>query len=280
VLPWISGLSLDVEDSLGLPAAGESRGATEPELTVAVVRFPLISNVTDLDALAAEPGVGVRFVDRPEQLSGADLVVLPGTRATVADLRWLRTRGLDTALTRRAHDGGPILGICGGYQMLGESILDEVESGAGQVDGLAILPTKVRFAQHKTLGRPRGSAYGHEVIGYEIHHGITTPHGGSEFLDGVRVGATWGTTWHGVLENDDFRRAFLADVASITGAAHVARGAVSFASTRERQLDLLGDLVADHLDTDALWRIIAAGAPAGLPFVAPGAPRGGWTSAG
>ena len=272
VLPWQDGLGLDVEDSLGLPAPGETRGDAAGPLRVAAVRLPFLSNFTDLDALAAEPGVAVRYADRPEDLDGADLVVLPGSRSTVADLGWLRRRGLDGALARRAAAGRPVLGICGGYQMLAATISDDVESGAGRVDGLALLPVTVRFAPGKTLGRPAGVAYGHPVLGYEIHHGVATVHGGEPFLDGCRAGAVWGTTWHGLLENDGFRRAFLADVAARSGSPWQARGDVSFTAVRERRLDVLGDLVADHLDTAAVLRLLAEGPPSGLPFIPPGAP--------
>jgi adenosylcobyric acid synthase len=272
VLPWRDGLGLDVEDSLGLPAPGETRGDPAGPLRVAAVRLPFLSNFTDLDALAAEPGVAVRFADRPEDLDAADLVVLPGTRSTVADLGWLRHRGLDGALARRAAAGRPVLGVCGGYQMLATTIIDEVESGAGRVAGLGLLPVTVRFAAAKTLGRPAGVAYGQPVRGYEIHHGVATVRGGEPFLDGCRAGAVWGTTWHGALENDGFRRAFLADVAARTGSPWRASGDVSFAAVRERRLDVLGDLVAEHLDTGALLSLLADGPPPGLPCIPPAGP--------
>ncbi len=279
VLPWLPGLWLDVEDSLDLErrlldidASGVPRG--EDVLRVAVVRFPRISNFTDLDALAAEPGVLVRFVTRPEDLADADLVVLPGSRATVSDLAWLRERGLADAVQRRAAAGRPVLGVCGGYQLLAREIQDDVESGAGVVPGLGLLPTVVRFGAEKVLGRPRGTAYGEVVEGYEIHHGVVTVEGGEPFLDGCAVGAVRGTTWHGAFENDGFRRAFLREVARGAGRRFVPADDVSFADVRERRLDALGDLVADHLDTDALDRLLEQGAPAGLPFVPPGAPGG------
>ncbi|SOD74484.1 adenosylcobyric acid synthase (glutamine-hydrolysing) [Jatrophihabitans sp. GAS493] len=269
VLPWVRDLGLDVEDSLGLPAVNEVRGDPSASLTVAVIRLPLISNFTDVDALCVEPGVSVRFVDRPEALSDADLVVIPGTRATVEDLQWLRRRGLDTALARRSAGGGPILGVCGGYQMLAAEIVDEVESRAGTVSGLALLPTRVRFAKTKTLGRPAGTAYGLPVLGYEIHHGITEVYGGDRFLDGCRVGSVWGTTWHGVLENDQFRRAFLQEVAALTGSSYRPQGEVRFADVRQRRFDVLADLVVEHLDTDALHRLLDVGVAPDLPMVRP-----------
>ncbi|MFC6087580.1 cobyric acid synthase [Sphaerisporangium aureirubrum] len=272
VLPWLDGLWLDLEDSLALDnrqvpvdeAAGE-------RLRVVVVRYPRISNFTDVDALAAEPGVSVRFVSRAgdaAEVREADLVVLPGSRATVSDLEWLRSTGLADAVRGRR---GPVLGICGGYQMLGHSIVDEVESSVGRVAGLGLLPVTVEFARDKTLARPEGTAYGCRVSAYEIHHGVVTVTGDAEpFLDGCRVGDVWGTTWHGALENDDFRRAFLADVAARAGREFVPAPGVSFAGLRERQFDALGDLVERYVDTEALLELIEKGAPAGLPVLPPG----------
>ena len=282
VLPWAPGLWLDAEDSLALDAARPGPGlphAGGDVLRVSVVRLPRISNFTDIDALAAEPGVLVRLAASPAELADADLVVLPGSRATVADLRWLRDRGFAEVLADRARQGRPVLGICGGYQQLGVQIEDEVESRAGTVAGLGLLPVRVRFGPDKQLGRPTGTAYGGPVTGYEIRHGIvtalrpgidTTGPGAEPFLDGCRVGAVWGTSWHGILENDAFRQAFLVEVAALTGRDFRPAPGVCFADLREAQLDLLGDLVAEHLDTAAVGALIENGAPPGLPLVPPG----------
>jgi adenosylcobyric acid synthase len=274
VLPWLGGLELDVEDSLGLPARSTSASQPHGEdvLRVSVARLPRLSNFTDLDALAAEPGVLVRYATRPEELADADLVVLPGTRSTVADLDWLRRSGLADAVARHAAAGRPVLGICGGHQMLARTITDDVESRAGTVAGLGLLPTEVRFAREKTLGRPVGQALGQPVRGYEIHHGVVAVDDSAEpFLDGARAGAVFGTTWHGALENDGFRRAFLTEVARISGRRFAVAPDTDFAAVREARLDRLGDLVAEHADTDALWRLIESGPPAGLPLLPPGA---------
>jgi adenosylcobyric acid synthase len=279
VLPYRHGLGIDEEDGLRMSLRGTVReSATAPPhgediLRVAVAAVPLMSNFTDVDALAAEPGVVVRFVDRPEELADADLVVLPGTRGTVKALEWLRQRGLADAVARRAAEGRPVLGICGGFQMLAESIEDDVESRAGTVPGLGLLPVRVRFAVEKTLARPSGKAYGEPVEGYEIHHGVADVRGGDEsFLDGCRTGAVWGTHWHGSLESDGFRRAFLHRVAKAAGRHFVPAPDTAFAALREEQLDRLGDLIEEHADTGALLRLIEQGPPAGLPFVPPGAP--------
>jgi adenosylcobyric acid synthase len=245
-------------------------------LRVSVARLPRLSNFTDLDALAAEPGVLLRYATRPEELADADLVVLPGTRSTVADLGWLRETGLAAAVARRAAEGRAVLGICGGHQMLARSITDDVESGTGVVPGLGLLPTDVRFAPDKTLGRPVGTALGQRVRGYEIHHGVVTVDWTADdppaepFLDGARAGSVWGTTWHGALEDDGFRRAFLTEVARVSGRRFVPAPDTDFAAVREARLDALGDLVAEHADTDALWRLIESGPPDGLPLLPSG----------
>jgi len=277
VVPWSHGLAFDVEDSLSqvdlLPSAGPPHG--EQTLRVAAVRLPRTSNATDLEALAAEPGVTVRWTTSVGDLLDADLVVLPGSRATIADLRWLHENGLAEAVQARAAAGRPVLGICGGYQMLARRIVDDVESRAGVCDGLGLLPVEVTFAPEKTIGHPVGSAFGHPVTtAYEIHHGraeLITPGGAEPFLDGYRLGAVWGTTWHGAWESDAFRRAFLREVAARAGRRFTPAPSTELAAVREARLDLLGDLVAEHLDTTALQTLIRHGATPGLPFIPPGA---------
>jgi len=209
----------------------------------------------------------VRFAVRAADLADADLVVLPGSRATVADLAWLRDHGLADAVIERARAGRPVLGICGGYQMLASQIDDPVESRRGLTDGLGLLPVRVRFGRQKILGRPQGRALGAPVAGYEIHHGVAevTDPAAEPFLDGCRRGAVWGTSWHGALENNEFRRAFLAEVAALAGRDFTPAPSTDFAAVREARLDVLGDLVAAHLDTAALSRLISGGPVPGLP---------------
>jgi adenosylcobyric acid synthase len=272
VLPWREGLGLDAEDSLSLslpdPARPDPFGPRD-FLRVAVVKLPRVSNFTDVDALAAEPGVLVRFAVSPADLADADLVVLPGSRATVADLAWLRERGLAGAVVARAQAGRPVLGICGGYQMLADQIDDQVESRQGAVGGLGLLPVRVVFGPRKVLGRPQGQALGAPVAGYEIHHGIAeiTDPAAEPFLDGCRRGAVWGTSWHGALENNEFRRAFLTEVAALAGRDFTPAPDTDFAAVREARLDTLGDLVAGHLDTAALAALIEGGPVPGRPSV-------------
>ena len=275
-LPWIRGLGLDGEDSLALdtpPAVRPPLGADV--LRVAVARLGRISNFTDFDALAHEPGVSVRFTESADEILAADLAVLPGTKTTVEDLKRLRARRLDRAFAERARRGLPTLGICGGYQMLGGRIADGVESDEAEVPGLGLLPVETVFEREKVLGRPEGTAPGFgnaAVSGYEIHHGRIHRSGGEPLFasgsgtEGCRVGATLGTSWHGVLESDGFRRALLAWVSDERG-LDWRPGGESFAAAREAQLERLGDLVCEHVDREALLRLIDDGPPLGLPVV-------------
>lgn len=278
VLPWDPGLWLDSEDALAVPARGA--GAPGAALRVAVIRLPRISNVTDVDALALEPDVELEFVTEPRDLAGAHLVVVPGTRATLDDLAWLRARGLDRALSTHVERGGAVVGICGGFQMLGREIHDPhgIERGPGaRTTGLGLLDVTTHFAPEKVLRLPTGRGLGHDVSGYEIHHGrvrIDRGDDDEEFPGGVRRGRVFGTMWHGTLESDGFRSGLLAEVARGAGADGAGReraaSQVSFARAREARLDLLADLAEAHLDLDALLDLARSGPP-DLPVLPPGA---------
>ncbi|MPY79290.1 MAG: cobyric acid synthase [Actinophytocola sp.] len=278
VLPWIEGAWIDSEDALAQAGWRRDRAHLSSHarpLRVAVARLPRTSNATDVDALAAEPAVTVTLTADPDTLLSADVAVLPGSRATVADLTWLHERGIADAVRVRAEKGRPVLGICGGYQMLAQTIEDDWESGAGQVEGLGLLPTLVEFGRDKVLATPQGTWRGEDVVAYEIHHGVARLLPGEPdaepFLDGWRSGAVWGTTWHGAFENDGFRRAWLTEAAGQAGVAwEPAEGAPGFGELRESMLDRLADAIAEHVDTDALLRLITDGVPDGLPFVSPG----------
>ena len=248
VLPWHAGLWLDSEDALDLDGR---RAAAVGARRVAVVRLPRISNFTDLDALGLEPALDVVFVSSARDLADADLVVLPGTRATIADLAWLCSRGLDRAITEHARRGRPVLGICGGCQMLGRTIADPegIEGAPGiAVAGLGLLDLTTTFRREKTLRLSQPS-------GYEIHHG--------RIEGGTCDGVVTGTMVHGSLEDDATRAAYLAETLGVASA-------VSFPAARERRLDLLGDMVEEHLDIEALLALARDGAPAGLPVLPPG----------
>ena len=234
VLPWHPDLWLDSEDALDL--AGRRAETAAAARKVAVLRLPRISNFTDVDALGLEPGLDVEFVSSSAHLADADLIVLPGSRSTIADLAWLRSRGLDDAIARHAAAGRPVLGICGGCQMLGERIEDPdgVEGAAGAaVHGLGLLELVTRFEPTKRLDL-------REPAGYEIHHGRITGDTTARNVTGTMV--------HGSLEDDATRAAYLADVLGVESRA-------SFPAARAARLDLLGDLVEEHLDLDALLEL-------------------------
>jgi adenosylcobyric acid synthase len=272
-------VALDAEDSLALDGRRpRPSGDGEPladGLDVAVVRFPRIANFTDLDALAIEPGVSVRFVTDGPGLGQPDLVLLPGTKATVADLEWLRGRGLDRAVAGAADAGAVVLGICGGYQMLGRTIVDTVESGRGVVSGLGWLAIDTFFEPDKTTRQRRGHSMGQRVTGYEIHHGNVSragPDVGWVHLDDgygvddegavdLDVAQFLGTSLHGLFEADGFRAAFLTEIARRRGKTFVPAG-VSFSAAREAQFDRLADCLEANVDVDRLTSLIAEGAAA------------------
>jgi len=278
VIPWVDDVALDAEDSLALRGVGpRPSSAAVASVDVAVVRFPRLANPTDLDPLAVEAGVGVRWVDHAAGLGDPDVVVLPGSKSTVADLAWLRSSGLVAAIERST---AMVVGICGGYQILGRTLCDPlgVETEPGTVvEGLGWLDVATTWGADKVTRQQRGTATagdakGEAVHGYEIHHGCTTLGAGvaSWFdLGGVAEGAVGsrstpsgarpvlGTSLHGMFEADGFRAAVLAAVGR-SGPAWSPTG-TSYAAAREAQLDRLGDLVEEHLDLAAIERLIDAG---------------------
>ncbi len=268
VVPWIDRLRVAEEDAVALERPMPQDAALGDELDVAVVRFPRIANFDDFDPLATEPGVRLRYVERVGDLGAPALIVLPGTKATVADLAWLRAEGLDQAVVAHVRAGGAVIGICGGMQMLGERLLDPdgVEAAAGTViDGLGLLPLATTFVADKTTRRaeghvaaPRGHwapVKGHRVEGYEIHMGRTTATAtGLDALlrlDGHDDGAVSldgriaGTYLHGLFRNDAFRRALLRSLGWRDPGAPVSESVVS---RREQEFDRLAEVVRAHVD--------------------------------
>jgi adenosylcobyric acid synthase len=262
VIPFDDDFWLDTEDSVSV-LARRVVGRPQPPvgeqwLRVAAIRLPRISNSTDIEALACEPGVLVRWVTDPADLSDADVVVIPGSKSTVADLGWLRDRGLADGVAAHAGSGMPVLGVCGGFQMLCRHIDDPVESGAGGVDGLDLLDADIVFAPDKTL-----RLHDYPVRGYEIHHGRLARSGEDDWLGvGIRRDAVYGTHWHGLLDNDDIRRQWLTDVAA-AAARHgfAVADDVDVSARRDAQLDLMADLMAAHTDIDAILALLESGPP-------------------
>jgi adenosylcobyric acid synthase len=288
VIPWIPRLDLPEEDAATLPAARRRR-ATAVGLDIAVIRLPRIANFDDFDRLAAEPGVELRFVDSQNQLGQPAAVILPGTKCTVADLDWLRSVGLADSIVELARRGTTVVGICGGYQMLGQTIRDpeRVESSTQETAGLGLLPTTTTFKRIKEthtvcgtveIDRHCRGCRGQSLTGYEIHMGDTS--GGSPWLRittratgvvSLRDGAVsddgriWGTYLHGLFDNDGFRRGWLrslevdSPVSSETnGSAETAGDSTDSAGRLDAALDQLADGVESALTINRLDEIINA----------------------
>ncbi|WP_027586610.1 cobyric acid synthase [Acidipropionibacterium thoenii] len=262
VLPWVDGVWLDGEDALEVGRWRHEGESTEPNaLRVAVVRLPRISNATDVDALAGEPGVDVQVSVNPATCAQADVVVLPGSRATVSDLEWLRSTGIAAVIADRAAAGRTVVGICGGYQMLSQLIVDpegEEAAPGSRIEGLGLLPVEVNFAADKVTTLSQGSWRDIPVGGYEIHHGCCTvlPQSRDQvepFLDGCRVGSVWGTMWHGAFECDAFRRAWLEQAAAEAGIDwHADHAATGYQARRGQMIDTLADALEAHVDVGGL----------------------------
>ncbi len=239
VIPYLPDIILPAEDAASLPAAfpAANEEARVAPLDIVVVHLPRIANFDDFDPLRAEPGVRVRFVSSPEELGRPDAIIIPGTKSTIADLLWMRRVGLADAVRALAAAGRAVVGICGGYQMLGQVVCDpaRVESDEAEVAGLGLLPVVTTFSPVKATFQARAHIRGgpgwlaplaeQEVTGYEIHMGRSatrTPWLEIVARNGrpVRVpdgaispdGRVWGCYLHGLFENDAFRRAWLADL--------------------------------------------------------------------
>ncbi len=269
VVPHSDGLWLDTEDSVSVVARQTVGMPSVPRgsqwLRVAAIRLPRISNSTDIEALACEPGVLVRWANDAADVAEADIVVIPGSKATVNDLHWLREQGLADAIAAHATSGRVVLGICGGFQMLCRSIDDDVESRSGVVAGLSMLDADIGFESDKVLRQWDAPTDG-ALSGYEIHHGRVMRCDEDTWFDrdgtaqGYVRGSVFGTHWHGLLDNDDFRRRWLAEAASTTGRTgfRVAHD-VSVPARRDAQLDAMADLLEGHVDIDSVLALMDGG---------------------
>ena len=263
VIPMLDDLHIDAEDSVALAEMPPPRA--DAHLDLAVIAFPHLSNFTDLDPLLGEPDVAVRFVRSARELGRPDLILLGGSKASVEDLAWMQSRGIAHAVTAAAVDGGAfVLGICGGHQMLGTGIHDDVESRQGRVLGLGLLSVETMFEADKVLAQRRGEACGADVWGCQIHHARVQPAPVSSdepwlWLDGEPEGwcsrRVMGTTLHGIFENDDFRNAFLAQMAAERDSPYTPEPG-SFADRREAQFDRVADAIEAHVDVRALFDIM------------------------
>ncbi|MGA1475311.1 MAG: cobyric acid synthase CobQ, partial [Prochlorothrix sp.] len=258
----------------------ERRGRQkQAELTIGVIRFPHISNFTDFDPLEAEPSVRVRYIGLGDELAYPDAIVLPGSKTTIADLLALQETGLARKIQDYAAAGGTVLGVCGGFQMMGQDIIDPegVEGYEGRFPGLQLLPLRTYFGARKiTRQRQVTSRYpqdGLPVQGYELHQGsskVLAPDARSagmaaaeELFDEPGLGlvsesqAVWGTYLHGVFDNGPWRRAWLNRLRQQRGLKALPTGISNYRTEREAMLDRLADVVAEHLDLEPLLKPVS-----------------------
>ncbi|HMA97467.1 MAG TPA: cobyric acid synthase, partial [Polyangiaceae bacterium] len=267
VVPYLADLGLPDEDRLSLTSGARRWGDPAAPLRIAAVAGPHVSNFTDLDALTCEDDVWVRLVERAEELEQPDLIVLLGTKNTLADLAHFRRIGLAHAILDAQRKGATIIGICGGLQMLGQRIDDDegVESGHRSAEGLSLLPLATRFAVEKTVRRTTGKHVASQmpVTGYEIHHGESELSSLSPWLvddAGAALGVAlpeqrvFGTYLHGLFDADGFRRHFLDDIRERKGMERLGRSRRS--SDLEPSIDRLAQVFRESVDLPAIYRMI------------------------
>ncbi len=280
VVPMLPHVGLEDEDAASLDRKLRSHANPTRELDIAVLRLPRVSNFTDVDALAGEPDVSVRYVARVEELGAPDAIVIPGTKNTLLDLAALKDRGFDTAVQRYAAAGGRVVGICGGFQMLGLTLRDphgveSQEAPTQRMDGLGLLPSDTAFAREKRTVRVAGTFAGWPgatptapalpIEGYEIHMGETSFRAPVQALfrfdDGTSDGAAandgrvWGTYVHGIFDNDGFRRSWLDMLRADRGLLPLESG-YRHRETRETAFDRLAEHVRAHVDMEAIYAMI------------------------
>jgi adenosylcobyric acid synthase len=271
VLPYLHGLHLEAEDALPRPAAGGGDETVTNRLRVIVPALPRISNHTDFDPLRLHPQVDLRFIGAGEPIPGADLIILPGSKNTRADLDWLRAQGWEAAIRRHLRYGGKLIGICGGFQMLGRAIRDPqgVDGAPGESTGLGLLEMETTMAGEKRLARVRGRlAFGGgeaEIEGYEIHMGRSR--GPALAREAVRLedgnpdgalsedGQILGTYLHGLFDRPEACAALL-EWAGLAAVQHF-----DYRAVREAGIERLADAVERHLDTARLLALLEAQRP-------------------
>lgn len=275
VVPYFK-IRIPDEDSVALDGASETPSVSLTEkLDVVVIRFPYISNFTDFDALQDEPDVAIRYVTEVANLGKPDLVILPGSKNTLGDLRFLHESGFAAQIRKLCEDEVPIIGICGGYQMMGRSVLDPLhtESELEEVSGLGILPMVTEFYPQKHTVQSKGSILsdqgffkactGETVIGYEIHMGRSTldegqaplfnlTSSGASYADGLQAGTAYGTYLHGIFDNDSLRTALLEWLWQRRDKIRPVEATLSQAALRESAFNELADLVRQSCDLERI----------------------------
>lgn len=261
VVPY---MHLDVDDEDSLSERIDNR-VFKGLVDIAVMRLPRISNFTDFNALEYIDGVSLRYVDRLSDFGEPDLVVLPGTKNTIADLLWLRQSGLEAAILKHAAKDKPVFGVCGGYQMLGQRVIDtDGVEGGGEINGLALLSGITEFKEQKTRTRVTGKLPKVEGIfadlsgaayeGYEIHMGITT-----EDKPLVHSGNVYGSYIHGIFDTDQVAKAVVGALFAAKGLDASAVSAFDLKAYKDSQYDLLAQGMRQALDMDYIYKVLEQG---------------------
>ncbi|PRO66107.1 cobyric acid synthase [Alkalicoccus urumqiensis] len=260
VVPYIEDLVVEEEDSLGLESYGRN---VEGGLDIVVPAFPRMANYSDLDPLRWEEDVSLRLVERPGQLGTPDLIVLPGSKATLQDLSYLKQRGLDRCIQDAAEKGIPVIGICGGFQMLGERIEDPdgIEPEALDHDGLGLFPSlKTTMTNEKVVTETTDSVSWdgevYPVSGYEIHAGRSV-HTEASWGNGAALGTVYGTYMHDIFHEDRFRHALLDSLRKKRELPPVTRG--KFREKKEASFQKLADTVRASVDMEKIEELIENG---------------------
>ena len=263
VVPY---LKADIEDEDSLSDRLQVKNAVKP-LDAAIVRLPHISNFTDFMPLEQHPLLGVRYVQTTRELGAPDCVILPGTKNTVDDLLWLRQCGLEAAISKLAQRGTPVLGVCGGYQMLGQTLDDPTGSESGRpqtLRGLGLLPTRTVFSEQKRRVQVKATVAaapfaGAELEGYEIHTGVTEAEGEpfAHYPDGGREGCVqgnvFGTYLHGLFDTGTLTEALAGWLCRRKGIDPSDAALIPMEEYRRQQFDILADGVRGALDMDAVY---------------------------
>ena len=263
VIPYLKNLGLDEEDSVALESYQSEDNA---EITIAVLKLPRLSNFTDFFPLGREKAVRLIYTTKAADILAADAVILPGTKNTVEDLKFLHAAGLAEAILEAAGRGITVVGICGGYQMLGETILDPyaVETEHVEFRALGLLPVNTVLKQEKRTIRCSAKSYlpyySGEVTGYEVHMGESVATGKAAFIigssdDGSVKGEVWGTYIHGIFDNDEFRFGFINNLRAKKGLPLLSQSFL-YSKFREAELDRLAGHVSNHLDMAKIFKII------------------------
>ena len=276
-------LNIQVEDEDSLTERFNQHGEIGV-IDLAVIRVPRISNFTDFNPFESMPGVTVRYVKSAAELGDPDTTLLPGTKNTMEDLLWMRENGLEALILKAAANGKVIFGICGGYQMLGETLSDpdHVEAG-GSIRGMGLLPMDTVFADGKTRTRVNGTfcevggvldcLTGTKLSGYEIHMGVSTLKDGvasmtqiEDFVkkdgtkaDGAQHGNVYGTYVHGVFDKEDVAKAVIRGIGRMKGIDTENITGVDFQAFKETQYDILAAELRKHLDMDKIYEILNTG---------------------